>query len=88
MCRFYSTREGGYTRLCYRTGRRGERVSGNVIPEGKHHVVGSGRRTTRTVEVERCKKCECVWHVKRYGPICDNCLTQPTTGPPKAGRWH
>ena len=81
MCRFYSTKDGiGYTRLCYKTGRRGERIKGPAIPEGKRHVTGIGRRAAAVPGAERvathCIRCGRNWHVARFGPTCDNCLKQ------------
>ena len=76
MCRFYRTKQGpGYTRLCYRTGRRGERIPGNAIPPGKSHVMhGSLRRAVSPDSY--CRRCGRRWHVERFRPVCDPCLTK------------
>ena len=58
MCRAYVTKNGTYTRLCYRTGRRGERIAGRI--EGRHYKSGYSKRknSQSSTNPNRCYECK------------------------------
>lgn len=83
VCRVYGSGAGQYTRLCYRTGRRGQRVPGDVLHGRKHYYPPGERgapkappkppvRTALGEPVERWR-CACGAPMSRHATECEGC---------------
>lgn len=75
MCRVYETLDGPYTRLCYRTGRRGERLTGRLVEPGGHYRTLYARTRNRgsrpAAKPRRCTTCN--GPVSRHDTVCSLC---------------
>ena len=75
MCRTYESKEGLFTRLCYRTGRKGFRLPGDVVSQSGHYgPVAGGVRIgppRSRAKYEGCITCQ--GPVSRHHKICALC---------------
>ena len=77
MCRVYETAQGPYTRLCYRTGRRGQRLPGRRVGPGGHVAPQprsrkpSAKRRRPALAPRRCALCR--GPVSRHDAVCSLC---------------
>ena len=75
MCRTYETKEGPYTRLCYRTGRRGHRVPGRKPPDRRcwpfSRATGLLKREGSAAWRRPIRRCTC------GGDLDRGCQTNP-----------
>lgn len=74
MCRVYGSGDGVYTRLCYRTGRPGAHVPGDLLDGGRRrHAYGPTSPAPRTRLPVRCPRCACGAPMRRGASQCASC---------------
>ena len=75
MCRVYETKNGPFTRLCYRTGSRGERMAGRHVKDWQCVLRGRITKAVRKVTTgPMLLPCEaCRGPVSKHDRICSLC---------------
>ena len=72
MCRVYGSGADAYTRLCYRTGRAGAHVSGDLL-RGRRHAFGPAAPGQQLAAPAKAPRCACGAPMRRGAKQCAAC---------------